>query len=88
MCGGLASADDATAGFAFPGLFGPSMDNEQQDLSDESDGVPAIAVMRVRLRRMKRVIKHQHRTLERQAVLCAVYLGLVRIPCPGHGGSV
>jgi hypothetical protein len=65
------------------------MDNEQQDLSDESDGVPAIAVrMRVRLRRMKWVIKHQHRGLERQAVLCAVYLGLVRIPGPSHGDFV
>jgi hypothetical protein len=40
--------------------------------------------MRVGLRRMERVVKHEHCGFERQAMLDTISRRFVRVPCPAH----
>jgi len=55
------------------------MNNQQYDRPHESDGVPAITVrVWVRPRQVERIVKHQHRGFERQAMLGAIALALSR----------
>ncbi len=67
---GLPRADDAADQLAFF-RFGlrPGVNHKQQNRANKSDGLPAITVrMQVGLRRMERIVKHQHRGFKRQAV--------------------
>jgi len=65
MCGRLSGADDASDRLASFGFFRPGMNDQDQHRPNKSDGVPSIAIrVRVWLRRMQRVVEHQHRGFE------------------------
>jgi len=73
ISGSLPSADDTADWLGFFRFVGPSMNNQQYDRPHESDGVPAITVrVWVRPRQVERIVKHQHRGFERQAMLGAI----------------
>ena len=79
-CRGFPRADDSThrlTGFEI--ALGQSVNHKQQNWSDKSDRVPAVAVrVRIGLGGVKWIIKYMDRRLKRHTMLGAIRSGLVR----------